>query len=57
VKAKVKELAGTLVGYKALTSQAKADFNTGKAQAKFGDAKSAVVKRRSGRRGGFSDAH
>ncbi len=45
-RAKLKELAGVLVGFEDLASRARLDFAARKAQARFGDAKSAVEKRR-----------
>jgi len=45
-RARVKALAGTLVGHRALSSKARADFVAGRSQAEFGDAKSVLEKRR-----------
>jgi uncharacterized protein YjbJ (UPF0337 family) len=44
-RAKVKELAGTLVGDSAMISEARGEFAVRRAQAAFGDAKSAVQER------------
>jgi uncharacterized protein YjbJ (UPF0337 family) len=45
-KAKLKELAGVLAGFDELALRARLDFAAHRAQARFGDAKSAVEKRR-----------
>ncbi len=44
--AKLRELAGMLGGFDELASRARLDFAARRAQARFGDAKSAVEKRR-----------
>lgn len=44
-RAKVKELAGTLVGDSTMISEARSEFAVRRAQAAFGDAKSAVQER------------
>jgi uncharacterized protein YjbJ (UPF0337 family) len=45
-KAKVEELAGTVVGHKALVARGKTNLAVSRARAEFGDAKRAVEKRR-----------
>jgi hypothetical protein len=50
--ARVKELAGMLVGHQDLVGQAKLDFRASRSQAEFGDAKSVVEQRRLLRRRG-----
>jgi hypothetical protein len=46
VRAKLLQLASACVGYDKLVARARTDFNIGRAQARFGDAKSAVQRRR-----------
>jgi hypothetical protein len=51
-RAKMKELAGRLVGHHALIWQAEVEFISSQSQAEFGDAKSVVEERRLMRRRG-----
>jgi hypothetical protein len=51
-RARMKELAGTLLGHDALIGRARIDFRASRSRAQFGDAKSAIAQRRLIRRRG-----